>query len=252
MRIRMESVRSSDDDTLQRLLVLAKRGMATVQEMVAVLRESGRHMTAADGTAGDGDVQQVLATTERGMNSVQEMVALLRDTGREMRLLATRVRQLELLAFTDPLTGLLNRRGFDYAVAREEARARRFGCLVALALIDVHGLKTINDRHGHIAGDTVLRTVGTALATSARGSDIVARFGGDEFVALLLGTDLAGVRVFLQRARLAARVAELPDGTTIGIDFAAGIASRDEAGSIAAAFETADQRLLMEKQRARV
>jgi diguanylate cyclase (GGDEF)-like protein len=89
-------------------------------------------------------------------------------------------------ALTDPLTGVLNRRGFLDALERELARARRYERPVALAYVDVRGLKAVNDSEGHLAGDELLREAAGMLEDSARADDVVGRMGGDE-LALLLG-----------------------------------------------------------------
>ena len=105
-----------------------------------------------------------------------------------------RRRRLEALSCTDELTGLFNRRGFDDAFARALAVADRLGCTGVLAFIDLDSFKSINDRLGHLAGDAVLSAVADILRRSVRATDIVARFGGDEFVALLVHTATADGR----------------------------------------------------------
>lgn len=90
-----------------------------------------------------------------------------------------------LLADTDALTGLLNRRAFLDRLAKAAARARRLPTPVAIAFLDLDRFKDVNDRFGHAAGDVVLRTVAIALESAVRAGDIVARIGGDEFAALL-------------------------------------------------------------------
>ena len=90
-------------------------------------------------------------------------------------------------ATTDSLTGLLNRRGWDIAVAREEARCRRFGDPSSVLVIDLDRLKEINDRQGHTAGDAFIAKAAEALSASVRGYDHVARIGGDEFAVLVTG-----------------------------------------------------------------
>jgi diguanylate cyclase (GGDEF)-like protein len=92
---------------------------------------------------------------------------------------------LETRAEVDPLTELVNRRGFEREIKRALAYVRRYGASVALIYLDLDRFKPINDCHGHAAGDTALKSVATALARHVRGSDLVARIGGDEFVALL-------------------------------------------------------------------
>jgi diguanylate cyclase (GGDEF)-like protein len=93
--------------------------------------------------------------------------------------------QLERAACVDALTGVLNRRAFERDVRREIGRCARHGGIFSVAMIDVDGLKAINDSKGHGAGDSSLRAVARALLGSIRGEDTAYRIGGDEFAALL-------------------------------------------------------------------
>lgn len=97
-------------------------------------------------------------------------------------------RELALSSTTDPLTHLLNRRGFAMASQRAIAELSRHGRPVTLAVIDLDYLKAYNDRHGHRAGDELLHWVGQTLSRSVRAGDAVARLGGDEFAVLLPDT----------------------------------------------------------------
>ncbi|MDR0440317.1 MAG: GGDEF domain-containing protein [Candidatus Accumulibacter sp.] len=92
--------------------------------------------------------------------------------------------------FTDPLTGALNRRGFERAYTREMARSRRSGKGMALIMIDVDDFKALNDQYGHLAGDRVLVHLARVLRESMRPSDVLCRFGGEEFVLMLPGTPI--------------------------------------------------------------
>jgi diguanylate cyclase (GGDEF)-like protein len=92
---------------------------------------------------------------------------------------------LTALARTDPLTGLVNRRGFDDAHAREQTRHRRGGPPLSLLLVDIDHFKAVNDSWGHPAGDNVLRRLGQLLSTGFRAMDVVGRVGGEEFAVLI-------------------------------------------------------------------
>jgi diguanylate cyclase (GGDEF)-like protein len=110
--------------------------------------------------------------------------------------------QLYTIVLTDPLSGCLNRRGFDQQLVREAARGARTGSDIALIAIDIDHFKAINDTFGHLAGDAAIRECGALLRATARLNDIVARTGGEEFMVLAPDTDLEGA------AQLAERIAE--------------------------------------------
>ncbi len=96
-----------------------------------------------------------------------------------------RISELETRIDVDPLTEVLNRRGFARELKRSLAYVKRYGATAALVYLDLDEFKLINDRHGHAAGDAVLKAIAAALSRNARASDVVARIGGDEFVVLL-------------------------------------------------------------------
>lgn len=110
------------------------------------------------------------------------------------RRLDSLLESLETQALEDELTGLANRRAFDRDIAHAVALARRTSNSLSLLTIDVDHFKSINDSSGHAAGDRALRAVATALRAAARESDVLARIGGDEFVALLIDCDARGAR----------------------------------------------------------
>jgi diguanylate cyclase (GGDEF)-like protein len=99
-----------------------------------------------------------------------------------------RIGELESRIDIDPLTQTFNRRGFERALARSLAYLKRYQAAAALVFVDLDEFKSVNDRHGHAAGDAVLKAVSTAVQREVRASDIVARIGGDEFVVLLWNT----------------------------------------------------------------
>jgi len=101
------------------------------------------------------------------------------------------IAELEARADIDPLLGIFNRRGFARELARSLAYVKRYGTAAVLMFIDLDLFKGINDRHGHAAGDALLKAVATGLAAHVRASDVVARFGGDEFAVLMWNLDAA-------------------------------------------------------------
>jgi diguanylate cyclase (GGDEF)-like protein len=107
--------------------------------------------------------------------------------------------RLEQEAFVDPLTGLLNRRALERDLRRERARATRYGRRFSLVVIDVDGLKAVNDNEGHLAGDLYLRALATAFGDVLRSGDEAYRIGGDEFVVLLPETAEARAEVVAGR-----------------------------------------------------
>ena len=115
-------------------------------------------------------------------------------------------REVERSAETDPLTGLLNRGAFQLRVKAELARSKRRGRGPALALFDIDHFKGSNDRFGHLAGDEVLRNAASLLTTAFREEDVIARFGGEEFMVLLLETRAEGARLAAERADALLRV----------------------------------------------
>jgi diguanylate cyclase (GGDEF)-like protein len=104
---------------------------------------------------------------------------------REIAALRQEVGELTRLARTEPLTGLANRRGWDEQLDRELAQARRSGRPVSVALLDLDDFKGFNDAHGHQAGDRLLVAAAAAWQGQLREGDVLCRWGGDEFAALL-------------------------------------------------------------------
>ncbi len=136
---------------------------------------------------------------------------------------ARRVARLESLARTDALTGLHNFRALQQRLDDEFARAARYAEPLALLLVDIDFLKTLNDDYGHDAGNAALRTMGEVFREELRETDFAARFGGDEFVALLphqTATDAVVVAERL-RTRMATRAWPWPQPLTVSIGIAA-------------------------------
>ena len=114
------------------------------------------------------------------------------------------------LALTDPLTELGNHRHFHERLRDELAEARRRRRNLTVALVDLDDFKAVNDRHGHLVGDRVLRAVAEALTSEVRAYDAVGRFGGEEFVVLLAAVDVEGATSTAERLRARVSAIEVP------------------------------------------
>ena len=137
---------------------------------------------------------------------------------------AEQERRLFARATTDPLTGLLNRAAFEERALAELARAGRTGRSLAVAMLDVDHFKSFNDRFGHLAGDAALTAVARSVARTVRGIDAAGRYGGEEFIVLLVEADAEAALHAAERIRAA--VASLgPPRIPTGVTVSAGIAT---------------------------
>jgi len=140
---------------------------------------------------------------------------------------ALRMERAEALSVTDDLTRLYNVRYLNHALRREAKLAGRNNRPVSLAFLDLDGFKTVNDRFGHLAGSKALIEVGALLKSCARETDIVARFGGDEFAVVLPDTGGAGAVTLAERVRsvLNAHSFLTGDGLSVKLTASIGIAT---------------------------
>jgi two-component system cell cycle response regulator len=153
-----------------------------------------------------------IALATRDPEHVQDrklVAAMARELGGPIRM-ATLVEESQRLATIDPLTGLKNRRAFIEALGLELGHRERHGYAVSIMLLDVDHFKTINDRFGHATGDLVLAAVGRTLNTHFRKVDVVARWGGEEFVIALSGAGAEGGHIAAERLRQAVADLEIP------------------------------------------
>lgn len=156
--------------------------------------------------------------------------------------------QMLYQATHDALTGLANYREFVEAMEREVKRVSRSHGSFALLLLDLDGLKQINDRHGHLAGNRALKCLANAMKEHSRAVDVAARYGGDEFVLLLIDADQA--MADLVAARIAEFLREGSDETPLGVSI--GVASWPEDGRTGQELlEVADHRLYQQKKEAK-
>ena len=157
-------------------------------------------------------------------------------------------------ARTDALTGLDNRRAIQERALVELKRAKRIGSPVSLVVCDIDHFKRINDRFGHEAGDAVLRTVARTLRAALRETDVLGRWGGEEFIAVLVDTDAPTAREIAQRMRVAVAsiVSDtLPEGLTISLGVATLSTIDDLPSAWATLVKDADRHLYRAKREGR-
>ena len=159
---------------------------------------------------------------------------------RDLALARGRIAELEARADIDPLLDILNRRGFERELKRALAHVKRYGTAAALLFVDLDGFKSINDRHGHGAGDALLKAVARELVGHVRSSDVVGRLGGDEFGVLIWRVDgppattkARELEALIARVGITHGKARVEVGASIGV--APLVADADPGDAIAAA-----------------
>ncbi len=161
-----------------------------------------------------------------------------------------RRQELRELSLKDPLTGLYNRRHLAEVLERERQRSRRYGHTLALLLIDLDNFREVNNTYGHLKGDEVLQQIAQLLRENIRASDIVFRYGGDEFLILMPETDGAA-REAVARLRAALEEWNRRSGLEVELGFSAGVVAwaPQDGRSIEEVLEEVDRRLYHDKQR---
>ncbi|CAH2032521.1 sensor domain-containing diguanylate cyclase [Trichlorobacter ammonificans] len=225
---------------------------------VAHTIEQGDEATPFTLTSGIREIQK-LADSLRGMTStLLERKRQLEESNQYLELkvqertaeLVTANRELERIALHDALTGLHNRRAANERLHDEFVRMQRSGTSYGLLLMDIDHFKRVNDTFGHEVGDLVLRHVAALLAGSLRQSDFVARFGGEEFLALLPDTDRQGALVLAEKLRAGVADSVAPGAGRVTISIGVAEAGRQD-GSEEEAVRRADQALYRAKERGR-
>jgi diguanylate cyclase (GGDEF)-like protein len=155
----------------------------------------------------------------------------------------------EKMALTDRLTGLMNRRGLERDIQHELLRLRRYQTPLSFVLLDIDHFKAINDAHGHVAGDEVLRRVAGAIASSVRETDLVARWGGEEFLVVVPETAYTGALICAEKIRV--RVASLGEQLGFPVTISGGVYQPGPGESVSDLLTRADARLYEAKRTGR-
>ena len=187
------------------------------------------------------------------INLLVSMVATFGTTGAITAILRGRIEgvatELSAKAHTDTTTALTNRRGFDEAFKAEIERARRFARSLSLIICDLDRFKAVNDKLGHAEGDTALRRASAAIVEATRGSDLVARLGGEEFGILL--PDTAGPAAFAVAERIRDTIGTEFDGYPVAVTVSCGVATLEVGAGRHELFHAADTALFAAKREGR-
>lgn len=183
----------------------------------------------------------------------QTVVAVeLSDAGSPRHALRQQLEQYQQQALCDPLTGLGNRRYLDIGIRARMEELKRYGWPFGLLFIDIDRFKEINDTHGHEAGDRVIRMVANTMANSIRAFDLVGRWGGEEFVAVLAHVEQEKLATIAERSRRLIEQSHFAhDGTTIGVTVSLGgtLARRED--TVESLIDRADRLMYLSKRNGR-
>jgi diguanylate cyclase (GGDEF)-like protein len=267
---RVASVWESGDVTQARGVALeAAARLGLDEEAFTKLMQRIPELVTAAGSAFEREVgdqksyESMLVDVNRGLveltNSYEAVVrrleVLLEEKEELTRRLAEANDALERLAHTDPLTGLANKRSLEQALVRDLARADRDKTYLSVVIADADHFKQVNDRFGHPVGDQVLKRIAKAISSNLRTGDLATRYGGEEFVLILPGTNAFGAKLAAERIRRAMESAQIdgPQGP-FSVTLSFGVTSACGPGCAGLAkqiIEQADQALYAAKKAGR-
>jgi diguanylate cyclase len=189
------------------------------EQMESLRREAA---TAASETGAAPAIAELMSQMVQANHQMQQRLAVAEDA------LAQQTKRIAVYlneARTDVLTGLANRRELDEQLAKSHAQWQRYGAAYALLLLDADRFKQFNDAHGHLAGDEALRVLARVVGGVLRETDVLARFGGEEFAAVLTLTDADAGRIAAERVRVGVEQATISfERKTLGITVSCGLA----------------------------
>jgi diguanylate cyclase (GGDEF)-like protein len=221
----------------------------TVARVARMLGEEGRlgELVERRGEAGTlmQTIARMLETIEQQASEINSFASRLDAAYKELENTNTRLKET---SFKDEVTGLYNRRFFSIRLEEEMQRHRRFNHPVSVVLMDLDGFKAVNDELGHAVGDESLRDVAQILVKHSRGINVVARYGGDEFVVLLVETSRAGARLYADRIRHVVSTHAFAHGKPLTASFGLASLPDDDAATAEELVRAADEALYAAKR----
>jgi diguanylate cyclase len=200
-------------------------------------------------------INEVIIETRMALSSGELLTERLNSAVAEVSKLRHELQESKREAKTDTLTGLANRKAFDELVTKVTADADSSGLDVCLVFSDVDNFKDINDKHGHLVGDQVLRVMANALRDSVKGRDLVARYGGEEFSIILLNTSLQNAKTVANNIReeiASKRIQRKDTRESLGqITMSFGVARYVPTEGVESFMQRADRALYMSKRKGR-
>ncbi|MBV1920481.1 MAG: diguanylate cyclase, partial [Pseudomonadales bacterium] len=182
------------------LILVDKTVLSKVRVLHRKVDESYQHDDQRPLVLEGDELVQLEAAFETMTHTLHvNMVDLESKVSKRTRLLKEKNAQLIELALTDPLTGLLNRRGLVERFGVEIERSRRENSLIGVVMVDIDDFKKVNDQHGHDVGDAVIRSCSAIIAETCRTTDVAARWGGEEFLVIIPDVNIDALKSILMR-----------------------------------------------------
>lgn len=244
-------------ERLRALDVLISDILSASEQQSAVLRDADADLASSQVSSAllRDWVERVEATNRDMRRSTTKLERELIEATTELKTMRDEIRQVRESMTRDPLTGLSNRAGLDAALQRAMLARRESGRDLCCAMVDIDHFKSLNDRYGHQVGDEMLRIVARAILVSVRGTDIVGRPGGDEFLVIFPDAGLPDARELGERIRSSVTQSDLRGvmGEEVlgGITASIGVALLRQDDTITAVVERADRCLYQAKRNGR-